>query len=175
MLEGDTVRLREYRKEDVPIVWNYWNDPDIKRCLMRDTPFPVREEDEWKWYEGLAEKGDKYNFVVERKSDRKNIGGCMILEVDWPNRYGTIGIFLGKSFWSKGYGSEAVKILSGFMFGEMTLNRVELVVLAFNRRAIRAYEKNGFVLEGVSRERVYKDSKYCNQYHMSILRNEVSL
>ncbi len=175
MLEGKSVVLREYRKEDILTVWEYWNDPDVKRCLMRDTPFPVRKEDERKWYERLAEKGYRYNFAVERKPDGRNIGGCAILEVDWSNRYGTIAIFLGKDYWSRGYGSEAVRVLTGFMFKEMVLNRVELVVLAFNRRAIKAYEKTGFVLEGVSRDRVFRDGKYCHQYHMSILRDEFSL
>ncbi|HAA84884.1 MAG TPA: N-acetyltransferase [Kosmotogaceae bacterium] len=175
MLESQRLVLREYGKQDIPTVWEYWNDPDVKRCLMRDVPFPIRKEDEKKWYQELGEKGYRYNFAIERKQDRKYIGGCAILDLSWSNRYGTIAIFLGRDYWSKGYGSEAVKILSRFMFKEMALNRVELVVLAFNRRAIRAYEKAGFVLEGISRDRVFRDGKYCNQYYMSILSNEFSL
>jgi RimJ/RimL family protein N-acetyltransferase len=49
---------------------------------------------------------------------------------------------------------------------------VELWVFEFNERAIRCYEKLGFIKEGVSREAVYKEGRYCNVVNMGILKEE---
>ena len=45
----------------------------------------------------------------------------------------------------------------------------ELRVWAFNTRAIRAYEKSGFVLKGRRREAVFHDGKFHDELVMSVL------
>jgi RimJ/RimL family protein N-acetyltransferase len=49
---------------------------------------------------------------------------------------------------------------------------VYLHVYEFNRRAIRAYEKCGFVLEGRLRQARYSEGKYHDVLILSILRPE---
>jgi RimJ/RimL family protein N-acetyltransferase len=41
-----------------------------------------------------------------------------------------------------------------------------------NIRAVRSYEKAGFVLEGRQRQAVYKNGKYEDVLFMSVLRSE---
>jgi RimJ/RimL family protein N-acetyltransferase len=47
-----------------------------------------------------------------------------------------------------------------------------LRVYAENKRAIRAYEKVGFVHEGRMRQAVYKNGSYSDILCMSVLREE---
>ena len=68
--------------------------------------------------------------------------------------------------------SFAISTLLGLAFGEMNLHRVFLRVDADNGRGIRCYEKAGFRQEGTSREVVFKEGTYHDQYAMSILRSE---
>jgi RimJ/RimL family protein N-acetyltransferase len=57
-------------------------------------------------------------------------------------------------------------------FESLNLNRIMLVVYDDNARAIRAYEKAGFVLEGSMRQARYRHGKYGDELIMSILRSE---
>ena len=54
-------------------------------------------------------------------------------------------------------------------FGSLGLHRVALTVFAFNERAIRAYQRVGFVIEGRAREAIWRDGRWWDEIHMSIL------
>jgi RimJ/RimL family protein N-acetyltransferase len=57
-----------------------------------------------------------------------------------------------KTQWSKGLGTDAVRLVVDYAFEELDLNRVELTTDEENARAIRCYEKVGFVREGLLRQ-----------------------
>ena len=77
-----------------------------------------------------------------------------------------------KAYWSQGYGTDAMLTFVRFGFDEMNLHRIDLTVDADNPRAIRCYQKCGFVEEGRLRENRYQQGKYGDQLVMSILRDE---
>ena len=59
-----------------------------------------------------------------------------------------------------------------YAFRTLNLNRIWLHVFEFNERALRAYEKVGFVREGVLRQDVFREGRYWNTVVMGILRDE---
>lgn len=84
-----------------------------------------------------------------------------------------IDIFIAeKQYWNQGYGSEAVRMLLKHGFDTLNLNRIFLRVFEDNPRAIRAYEKVGFVHEGRLRKAKYRDGQYLDILLMSVLREE---
>ncbi|QTA37754.1 GNAT family N-acetyltransferase [Thermosipho ferrireducens] len=173
MLKGKLVRLRAYSKDDLEKVLEYINDSEVKKCLTPGIPFPFRKEDEEKWYQNLNPFSEKsYSFAIETLSDGEYIGGCGINNVYWKNSVATVGIFLGKPFWNKGYGTDAMRVLVNFIFNEMNINKVRLDVYSFNKRAIKSYEKVGFKVEGILREEIFREGKYHDIFVMGILRNE---
>ena len=72
----------------------------------------------------------------------------------------------------KGYGTEAVRLALKFAFDYLNLERVALSVQANNPRAIRAYEKAGFVREGLLRRDAYRNGEYIDVVQMGVLREE---
>jgi RimJ/RimL family protein N-acetyltransferase len=54
----------------------------------------------------------------------------------------------------------------------MNLNRIWLRVLGTNLRAVRCYEKTGFIHEGAMREAEFRENRYIDVVIMSILRSE---
>lgn len=173
MLQGKLVRLRAYDRKDIPKALEYINDAKVRKFLMPGIPFPLRMEDEIKWYESLNpfSKGE-YSFAVERLEDNEYIEGCGINYVDWKNSRAEVGIFLGKPFWNKGYGTDAMRVLVNFIFNEMNLNKISLNVYSFNERAIRSYEKVGFKVEGVLKQHIYREGHYHDEIIMAILKSE---
>ena len=73
---------------------------------------------------------------------------------------------------SKGYGTDTLHALLRFLFLKMNLNRVQLDTWSGNTRAIRAYEKCGFVLEGRLRQNEYIDGQYHDTILMGLLRED---
>ena len=52
------------------------------------------------------------------------------------------------------------------------LHRVQLDVYAFNPRALRSYEKAGFVVEGRQRDTLFWDGEWTDSILMSVLNTD---
>jgi RimJ/RimL family protein N-acetyltransferase len=170
---GEKIRLRAYRKEDAPKALEFVNDAEIKRLLITGVPFPNTLKDEEEWVESQSSSKELYSFAIETLDDKKYIGGCGINNLDWKNSVATVGIFIGdKDYWGKGYGTDAMKVLVKFIFEQMNINKVKLHTFSFNERAIKSYKKCGFQVEGVLRNELFKDGKYCDEIVMGILKDE---
>ncbi len=173
MFNGQHVRLRAYSKDDIPKARDFLNDFDVGIFLRPGIYFPYRHEDEEAWYNNLNANSDKeYSFAIELKADEAYIGGCGIMNIDGKNRVATVGIFLGKPYCGKGYGTDAMRVLVNFCFQEVNLHKVSLNVYGFNKRAVRSYEKVGFRTEGVLREEIFRVGQYHDKIMMGMLRSE---
>ena len=101
------------------------------------------------------------------------IGNSGFFNIDWRNRGAELGIVIGdKAYWNKGYGTEVMRLLLHHGFTTLNLHRIFLRVFEGNPRAIRAYEKAGFVHEGRMRQAEFRDGKYLDVLLMSVLRPE---
>jgi RimJ/RimL family protein N-acetyltransferase len=142
--------------------WTEWfNDLDVALPLGDEayTPFSLE-----KCQESVNHTIQQQNHVftiVDIETDTP-IGRCLLFSIDWVNRHAMLGIFIGeKTFWSKGYGQEAVTLLLDYAFTLLNLNSVMLGVMAFNERAIQCYKKVGFKEIGRRRQaRIIGDQKY---------------
>jgi len=72
----------------------------------------------------------------------------------------------------QGYGTDALRAICDFGFGQLRLERIELDVYETNLRAIRSYEKAAFVTEGVLRHAQFADGAFQDLRRMSLLREE---
>ena len=116
---------------------------------------------------------DRYKFAIETIEESAFIGGCSTNDIDWKNSVATIGIFIGnKGYLGRGYGTDATKTLVAFLFNQMNINKIRLTCYSFNTRAIESYKKCGFVIEGVLRQKIFKDGKYHDRIAMGLLQND---
>jgi [ribosomal protein S5]-alanine N-acetyltransferase len=79
---------------------------------------------------------------------------------------------LGKAHWAQGYGTEAVRLLLDFGFGELGLHRVWATCLPENRASLRALEKAGMRREGYQRKNLRIHGEWKNSWLFAILREE---
>lgn len=174
MIKGEKVRLRPVERDDLPRYVEWFSDPEVRRHLAQYLPFSLTEEE--RWFENLQERLERQETValaIETADGMVHIGNIGLHDIDWRNRSAELGIVIGeKSYWSQGYGSDAIRTLLGVAFGEMNLHRVFLRVDADNERGIRCYEKAGFHREGTLRDAVFKAGTYQHQHVMSILKSE---
>jgi len=174
IIYGKRVRLRGAERSDLEkfVVWV--NDPEVTAGL---TLFlPMSSIDEEKWFEDAMQRPQAEKPLVIDMNDGGDwrlIGNSSFFDFDWYSRAAEVGIMIGdKTVWNQGYGTEVMTLLLRHGFGTLNLNRIYLRVYADNQRAIRAYEKAGFVHEGRLRQAVYKHGAYSDVLYMSVLREE---
>ena len=173
MFVGKKVKLRGLKIEDVEPAYEYMSDPEVLLNLSPGIPYPMTLEREKQWFQSQIEMKDIYNFAIEDIETGLYIGGCGINKIDWKNRVATVGIYIGdKDFRGKGYGTEAMGLLIDFVFKQMNMNRIQLFVFSFNERAIKSYEKSGFIEEGRMKQALYRNGKYYDEVVMAILRED---
>ena len=177
IIYGKRIRLRAVEREDVQKFHEWVNDPEVTRGLMMNLPMSMRDETDW--FEGLAKREMSQrplSIEIRKGKAWKLIGNCGVFGIESENRSAELGIMIGeKSEWNKGYGAEAMTLLLRHGFETLNLNRIALRVYSENVRAVRSYEKAGFVLEGRMREAVYKHGNYDDVLIMSVLRSDWTL
>ena len=174
IIYGKRVRLRSAERSDLERFLEWINDPEVTEGL---TLFlPMSSVDEGKWFETAMQRPQEEKpLVIDLKdgNEWRLIGNSSFFDFDWIARSAEVGIMIGdKSVWNQGYGTETMILLQRHGFGTLNLNRIFLRVYAENKRAIRTYEKTGFVHEGRMRQGVYKHGKYFDVLFMSVLREE---
>ncbi len=173
MWRGDKVELGPVQREYLAKYVEWLNDWETSRFLAPGIPFLLNLDDETDWFDRRRQDKDNIVFAILTLPEKHLLGNCGLHRLDWKNRSGLFGIVIGeKSYWNKGYGTDATRTLLRYAFEQLGLNRVELEVYAFNPRAQRAYEKAGFHRDGVRRQALYRDGKFHDIYLMGILRED---
>lgn len=115
---------------------------------------------------------DPIFLIVDRQSD-KVIGSCGLFDIQAVDRVGECGILIGdRSYWGRGYGVDALRLLLDFGFSILNLNNIMLNVYSFNQRAIHCYRKVGFKEIGVRRQAHVYCGKAYDIVYMDILAEE---
>jgi RimJ/RimL family protein N-acetyltransferase len=151
---------------------------------QRDTEFhrlsdgdPARLTSEKKikeWFEKRSEgfAPERYSFSVRSLAEDKYIG-FLGLWVNLIHSEAWVGLGIGeRELWSKGYGTDMMKLCMQYVFAELCLERLSLGLHEYNPRALRSYEKCGFRLEGRTRKDVMREGRRTDTLWMGILREE---
>jgi RimJ/RimL family protein N-acetyltransferase len=169
-LQGTLVRLRARELSDVRRANELFNDPDVLWGLLMTFPIPTAATREW--FEGTRDDPNGERFAIETLAG-EFIGICSVEDIAARSRSAEVGIWIGKPFWGQGYGTDAMRVLARFAFSTMNLQRLSLHVYATNAKAIRAYEKVGFVVEGRLRRDQFLDGGYVDTISMGLLAEEL--
>ncbi len=167
--EGSLTRLRAIEEEDLPRLHELFWDPDVTRYLTAVWPRPLTGTREW--WEGRRSSKEP-TFAIETLPGEL-IGGCDLGPVYTRERAAGLGVWIGRPYWDRGCGTDAVRTLCRFAFGEMNLQRVWLSVLETNPRARRAYESVGFKEEGRRRRAFFDGGRYVDSIEMGLLAEDL--
>lgn len=174
MIYGERVRFRHVEREDLPAFVRWFNDPEVRQGLAIYLPMSLVNEE--KWFESMLQRPlEEQVLCIEMKDgdEWRLIGNCGMFGIDKRVRSAEVGIMIGeKEYWNQGYGTEAMQLLLKHGFDTLNLNRIFLRVYETNPRAIRSYEKAGYVHEGRQRQSQYIDGEYVDDFIMSVLRDE---
>jgi RimJ/RimL family protein N-acetyltransferase len=172
MLKGDRVLLRSIERSDLPRLWELIQADLEVIVLSRTKPaVPVSLAEFEAGYEvSSTQQSDRVMFAIE--VDGEVIGQTGLHRIDHFNQNCELGIEIGRQYWSKGFGQDAVRTLVDYAFEHLNMNRIALQVLAEDPRAVGAYRKVGFVEEGRQRQVGWVRGTHEDVLVMAILREE---
>jgi RimJ/RimL family protein N-acetyltransferase len=172
VLDGRLVTLRRHAPANLVAFLRWYADPEIAR-LARYQQTPMRQDEIERFFAARAVGPEALSLAVHERASGRLIGTCAFSQLDADNGSALYHITIGEAdAWGRGFGTEATQLMVDHAFGSLGLHRIGLFVFEFNERAIRAYRRSGFVVEGRSRESVWRDGQWWDELAMSILASD---
>ncbi len=170
-LIGEKIYLRVAEEGDEIIVALSENHPEPRQTLYYALPTGI-EQHRTTIRERAADPNTVMFIIVTPEQD-KAIGTTSFFRIDWVSRMAVFYIAIAeKKNWSKGYGSEATRIMIDYAFDTLNLNRIQLHVSIENEAAVHSYKKAGFRIEGTLRQAMFHNNHYSDFYVMGILKED---
>lgn len=88
-------------------------------------------------------------LAIEDKTSKKHIGNIKLGPINFYHKFSEISYFIGEqNFWGKGYGTEAVKLMSKFSLFELKIEYLLAGVYENNKGSAALLKKLGYTLQG---------------------------
>ncbi|MFG6178922.1 GNAT family N-acetyltransferase [Halomonas sp. THAF12] len=154
VMETERLTLKPLGIDDSGGLFEIFSDPEVMRywntapwvAVQDSLDFINESNDSMRSQESLI-------LGVYVKSTGELAGKCMLFGYDKESKRAEIGFGLGRSFWGKGYISEAGEALVQYGFNSLGLRRIEAEIDPDNHSSAKALEKLGFSREGLLRQR----------------------
>ena len=169
-IAGPSLTLRPVSEADLPDLMRWLADPEVVE-FYGDPPASLEAAREDYLEPGV---NPTWRFVIEE--DGRGVG-----EIQYHHAYpgedftwkAGIDIFIGEpDARDRGLGSEAIRTMLAYLFEQKGVHLVTIDPEVANARAIRAYERAGFRLDGVLRHHAFDHGEYVDTHYMSILEDE---
>lgn len=141
--------------------------------LSGHLPSPYTLEDAQKWLERIAQQEGTQCISRAIVVDGQAVGTISVdCEKTPSHRNANLGYMLLTPWWGRGIMTWAVEQICALAFEQLDLLRITAIVYHPNLASCRVLEKNGFVLEGVCRQAVYKGEAVYDKKIYGLLREE---
>ncbi|MBN2238867.1 MAG: GNAT family N-acetyltransferase [Dehalococcoidales bacterium] len=164
--EGDAASLTAAARESIPEIspWMEWCRPDYAN------------EQSIQWVSSrLAawEEGSSYDFAIRDAATGRYLGGCGLSKIQNDLGLANLGYWVRTSATKKGVATATARLLAGFGFDELDLNRIELVIDCENLASQRVAEKLGAAREGILRNRLTREYQPVDAIMFSLIPGDI--
>jgi RimJ/RimL family protein N-acetyltransferase len=163
------VRLRPFRRGDLPRVIAWRHDADVRRgALWSEAPFGPREAQRWLRAVSDGVDPSRLTFAVELRPSGRLVGLTNLSRIDRRSGTAYFGVVIGeKDCWGRGIAFDALSLMLRRAAG-LGLRKVLLEVAADNPRAIALYRRAGFETEGVLRRQLPRGAVFMDVLIMAV-------
>jgi RimJ/RimL family protein N-acetyltransferase len=147
---GSRVDLRRHVPANRDDFVRWYQDPEIAVLLRHDlrplTSFQARG-----YFDSIVLPASARNtcWAIHEHATGRFIGSTALTDIDEGRGSGKFRIVIGeKTDWSMGFGTEATRLVAREAAERLSLHTIRLEVFTHNQRALRAYQRVGFVETG---------------------------
>ncbi|MGW4872380.1 GNAT family N-acetyltransferase [Streptomyces chartreusis] len=171
VLTGDRTVLRPFTEADAAVMAEIIEDPEVVR-FTGEASEEFSLERLRSWYGSRSAQNDRLDLAVTDRATGELVGEVVLYEWDATAHSCTFRTLVGPRGRGRGIGTEATRLIVGHGFEQLGLHRIQLEAYGHNPRALRVYEKVGFVVEGVRREADFRDGQWLDWVMMAVLDHE---
>lgn len=165
------IYLRPMTYEDTDDIVRWRNQDEVRKNFIYQNLFTRQSHENW--IKNMVEPGKVVQMVICDEKTDLPLGSVYIRDIDPVHHKGEYGIFIGEAqARGRGVGTAAAKLMVKYGLAELGLHKIFLRVFADNLRAIRSYEKAGFVQEAYLKDEVCIDGKYRDMLFMAVIGEE---
>lgn len=157
-LPGTGACLRPWRATDAASLERHANDRGIWQNLRDTFPHPYAAEDAAYFLSLVADNDRDLHLAFEVGGEAVGSIGVHF-KSDVRRRSAEIGYWLGRAHWGKGLATQALQLVSDYVFAHFDVCRLYAVVFEPNAASARVLEKSGYVLEGTMRQSILKEGR----------------
>lgn len=162
ILQGDMIYLKELTNEDASEQYLSWlNDPEINKFLESryDTATLTSIDN---YIKNCKNDKSSFLFGIFDNTTSNHIGNIK-LTINFHHKRGNIGILIGeRKLMSKGFATNAVKLLTDFGFERFDLHKINAGMYIENKASTRIFEKNGYKVDAVLKEDSFSDGRWID-------------
>ena len=172
-LVGDKVYLRALTEDDLNATYREWfNDAEICEFNSHHR-FPNYDEDMREYYETVIKSKKNLILGICDKASDAHIGNIALENIDTINRSAEFAIVIGdKTFWGKGIGKEAARLIIDHGFKALGLHRIYCGTSEDNVAMQKMALSLGFTEEGRARDAMFKSGAFKQVISYGLIDNE---
>lgn len=172
----DTERciLRRIVPDDYEVMYENWAKyEEVCRYFPFDpvTDIEAYKEKVYRWVTNY-ESDTYFHWVIEWKENGELIGTINLGNVDEACFMSETAYMLSPEYWGKGIMTEVLRAVLGYAFHVVGLNRVQADVFDGNIASERVLAKCGMQLEGIARQKYYKNGRFIDAAQYAVLRSD---
>ena len=173
VVHGRRLELRPLGPDDVTESYVRWlNDPETVRFTearhVTHTLESVRA-----YVAACAAKGNDHLLGIFELAGGRHVGNIKIGPVNPHHQSASVGLIIGeKARWGRGYATEAIALAARYSFTALGLHKLTAGVIEGNEGSLRAFEKNGFLVEGVRRRQNFCEGRFRDETMLGLLAEE---
>jgi RimJ/RimL family protein N-acetyltransferase len=138
--------------------------------LLGARPIPIGNVDADKLPELFRLREGRVLAITTR--DKQLVGLIAVGNFHEFNRTAQVLVLIGnRGEWGRGFGTDALRMVTRFAFDDLNLNSLEAHIPEFNGRALRAFTKVGYQSEGQLRQRLFLRGRYWDVVVAGALRD----
>ncbi len=154
MEESDAKKLHEYSKE--PKLNEFSGPYNASESIEKSIEYIKNSK------KNILEK-KSYILGLYEKNTNDFLGTIGFFDLDDENKNGEIGFWVAKNYWNKGYMTEAIKVMTDYIFKELKYHRIFAHFHELNKAVERILSKAGYEKEGELREAINSNKgRYYN-------------
>ncbi len=164
------VELKNYELQWAKEFAKIRNDAEVLQFAYDSVPYPFLEEHAQDWIEEQLVHDPARRLLIFWNNELAGEIGIS-LGADIFRLNAEIGYFVAKKFWSRGIASQAIGLMTEYIFKNFEVLRINAGVMEPNKGSMRALEKNGYLLESIRKQEVIKNNIVMTNHHFVRFRN----
>lgn len=172
LLKYGCATLRAIEPTDSSLLLKMMNDPEIEiNTVGEHSPVGLNQQNQWT---STYKNDDKNIRLMIDLTNGKTIGMVSLTAIDYKNGTAQTGFKISCSFEDrmKNDTFDACAALYSYAFQYLRLNCIVGETLEENSFSLNLQKRLGFQVEGILKERVFKNGKFQNIVSTSLLKSD---